>query len=122
MPRRQALCPSRSEVAPTFIRALSVAPCVPAHEMIRRRSSALGSAARKVDQYAARKVIHSEGGSLYVLLLSKKGIGLWECGNLAFSSEISKLLWKSFCDFHRSVISTATFFVVITSFGNEIRG
>ncbi len=32
---------SQSEVAPTFIRALSVAPRVPAHEMIRGRSSAL---------------------------------------------------------------------------------
>ena len=28
-----------------------------------------GGAARKVDQYAAQKVIHSEGGSFYVLLI-----------------------------------------------------
>jgi hypothetical protein len=28
-----------------------------------------GGAARKVDQYAARKVIQSEGGSFYVLLI-----------------------------------------------------
>ena len=26
---------------------------------------------------------------------------MWECGNLAFFSEISKLLWKSFFDFHQ---------------------
>jgi hypothetical protein len=29
------------------------------------------------------------------------------CGNLAFSSEISKCLWKSFCDFRTHVISIA---------------
>src|SRR5713101_1088059 len=33
--------------------------------------------------------------------------GLWECGNLAFFSEISKSRWKSFCDFHGDGISTA---------------
>jgi NAD(P)-dependent dehydrogenase (short-subunit alcohol dehydrogenase family) len=31
--------------------------------------TALGGAARKVDQYAAQKVIHSEGRSFYVLLI-----------------------------------------------------
>jgi hypothetical protein len=31
-------------------------------------NAAAGGAARKVDQYAAQKVIHSEGGSFYVLL------------------------------------------------------
>src|SRR5262249_37673361 len=42
--RRQALA-SQSEVAPTFIRALAVAPQVPAHEIIRGRSSAFFGAA-----------------------------------------------------------------------------
>src|SRR5205823_6186928 len=42
--RRQALA-SQREVGPTFIRALSVAPQVPAHEMIRGRSSAFFGAA-----------------------------------------------------------------------------
>ncbi len=32
-------------------------------------TSAIARAARKVDQYAGRKVIQSEGGSFYVLLL-----------------------------------------------------
>ena len=29
---------------------------------------------------------------------------MWKCGNLAFSSEISKDQWKPFCGFHRSGI------------------
>src|SRR5688572_19555575 len=37
---------------------------------------------------------------------------MWESRVLC---EISKLLWKSFSDFHRSVISTAARFVVVTS-------
>jgi hypothetical protein len=45
---------SQSEVAPTFIRALSVAPRVPAHEMIRGRSSALFGAALKRGQVHLR--------------------------------------------------------------------
>jgi hypothetical protein len=43
---------------------------------------------------------------------------MWESRVLC---EISKLLWKSFCDFHGSVISTAARFFefVITSSGSE---
>jgi len=39
-----------------------------------------GGAARKVDQYAARKVIQSEGGSFYVFLLQNKEESA--CGNV----------------------------------------
>jgi hypothetical protein len=46
-------------------------------------------------------------------------VGMWESRVLC---EISKLLWKSFCDFHRSVISTAARLFVVTSFVVENRG
>ena len=78
-----------------------------------------GGAARKVDQQcAARKVIQSEGGSFYALrflpLLDQGNrlVGMWESRVLC---EISKHLWESFCDFHRSVISTAARLFVVTS-------
>ena len=49
---------------------------------------------RKVDQYAAQKVIHSEGGSFYVLRVfssdTQKKNGLWECGNLAFCARFPR--------------------------------
>jgi hypothetical protein len=39
-------------------------------------------------------------------------VGMWESRVLC---EISKVLWKSFCDFHRTDMSTAAQFVVFTS-------
>jgi hypothetical protein len=45
-----------------------------------------GGAARKVDQYAARKVIHREGGSFYVLLLENKEESA--CGNVGISRSV----------------------------------
>jgi hypothetical protein len=45
-----------------------------------------GGAARKVDQYAARKVIQSEGGSFYVLLLGRKEESA--CGNVGISRSV----------------------------------
>jgi hypothetical protein len=42
---------------------------------------------------------------------------MWESRVLC---EISKLRWKSFCDFHRSVISTAAAIFVFTSFAPQL--
>jgi hypothetical protein len=45
-----------------------------------------GGAARKVDQYAARKVIQFEGGSFYVLLITEKEGSA--CGNMGISCSV----------------------------------
>ena len=45
-----------------------------------------GGAARKVDQYAARKVIQSEGGSFYVFLPAMKMESA--CGNVEISRSV----------------------------------
>jgi hypothetical protein len=45
-----------------------------------------GGAARRVDQYAARKVIQSEGGPFYVLLVREKEESA--CGNVGISRSV----------------------------------
>ena len=63
-------------------------------------------AARKVDQSAARKVDHPRAvhSTLFSSDITEDRLWEWESRVLC---EISKLLWESLCDFHRSVISIA---------------
>src|SRR5215510_16364742 len=94
-----------------------------AAEKFQKKVSALGGAARKVDQYAARKVIQSEGGSFYVLLSSKKEESA--CGNVGISRSSAR--FPSSCGNRslisiRSVISTAARFFVLTSSALAIGG
>ena len=79
-------------------------------------------AARKLDQWAARKV--DRLSAVYLTFFSERrreesAVGMWESRGLC---EISKLLWKSFCDFHRSAISIVVCLFVITSFRPAMGG
>ena len=63
--------------------------------------------------HAARRAKPRAGPAVESLLSPSRMIGLWKCGNLAGRTcEISKRRWKSGCDFHGRVISTAVGIVV----------
>ena len=82
-----------------------------------------GHAARKVGQYAARKVDHPAGGFILRLLLTHERnrlVGMWESRVLC---EISKRLWKSVCDsIGASFPQPRGCVFVVTSWPRPLRG